>query len=366
MKHFISILLLVQTFACWSNMASPFIGGDRGIKEVTSKDADVTDEKIDIYIDSAFQEIKFKVSYNISLTKSGKSIPLLFIALGSTYPNKEDFIIHCDDKRVTTQDIPYDWVSESPHKYLSFEKLWLVEGKSLNENLIQEEDSSCQTINTYHLHDMYYFEVDLDSGIHNITIEYKGSPSIHRTSWINKYEIDYALSPIEYWKSHSAINVAIHSKINLTELTSNYPIQVSSSKEGSILIDSITKCNLSIKYSPRINERATQMIQFGQQNMTIVFGLIIFLFHIVLIWIYRRYVYTKYSLVLILGSLFFPFSILLFYMYTYDIIDDTIGIHASNYHGYTFFIMIFYPILCPIYWLIAWLIDKVIKMKTEK
>jgi hypothetical protein len=48
-------------------------------------------------------------------------------------------------------------------------------------------------------------------------------------------------------------------------------------------------------------------------------------------------------------------------MISYELIDYSIGEEAGNYHGYTFLVIILYPLLLPIYWVIMWLADKTIK-----
>lgn len=366
MKYFSVFLLLITFTKSFANMASPIIPGDRGIKEVSSKNIDVVDEHIEIFIDSTFQSIKFKANYSLHSSKSGNKIPLLFIALGGYYPDRVDFIIHCDGKRITSQNIPYNWLYDSPSKFSNFNELWLYDNKMPNEALIEETDSICNVIGSYHIHDMNYFEVDLDTGFHNVSIEYIGKPTIDRDNWLNKYEIDYALSPIKYWKSYGRIKISIHSIIPLDELKFNYPTLIHNSNKGTCVIDSISRCNFSIKYLPKMNSSVSILLEFGQNNMTIVFGLIAFIFHCILIWGYRKIFNHKYSIILILGSILIPFLILYFKMYTYDIIDNKIGIHAGRFHGYTFFVMILYPIFLPIYWLLLWQIDKKIKRSIKK
>jgi hypothetical protein len=62
--------------------------------------------------------------------------------------------------------------------------------------------------------------------------------------------------------------------------------------------------------------------------------------------------------VLITGSVIIPLIVLVFYIYSFDLIDDAIGTAASRYHGYTFLVMIFYPVLAPFYGLVMWLFSK--------
>lgn len=347
-------------------MASPIIRGTRGVKEITSKDVDVVDEHIEIFIDSTFQNIRYKVNYKLHSSQAGKSIPLLFIAFGAYDSNGKDFIVHCDGKHIPAQSIPYDWFSDTPDKFSNFNELWLYDNRTPNEALIKERDSTCKVIGTYHIHDMNYFEVDLDTGFHNVTIEYIGRPTIDRNEWINKYQIDYALSPIKYWKSHSNIKISVHSEVPLNHLNFNYPTQIQGSHEATCIIDSISNSNYSIKYAPKINSSALNLIQFGQDKMTLIFFVLASLIHCLLLWGYRKIFNHKYSIALIFGSILVPFFTLYFRMYTFDLIDNDIGMHAAKFHGYTFFIFILYPIILPVYWVILWQIDNLIKRSIKK
>jgi len=65
--------------------------------------------------------------------------------------------------------------------------------------------------------------------------------------------------------------------------------------------------------------------------------------------------------VVIVGCLIFPLLFLNFQMHTYDLINHTIGIHASRFHGYTFFVLLFYRVISPFYWVSMWLIDRRLK-----
>lgn len=53
-------------------------------------------------------------------------------------------------------------------------------------------------------------------------------------------------------------------------------------------------------------------------------------------------------------------------MFSYDLIDRAIGEEAGNYHGYTFLILLLYPLLLAIYGTIMWLADKSIKGRVNK
>jgi hypothetical protein len=77
-----------------------------------------------------------------------------------------------------------------------------------------------------------------------------------------------------------------------------------------------------------------------------------------LTWIYRKkHPAQKFSPLVIVGSLLVPILFLIFWIYSYYMIDNAIGIHAGGNHGYSFIVFFLYPVIFPVYWLIIWLID---------
>jgi hypothetical protein len=56
-----------------------------------------------------------------------------------------------------------------------------------------------------------------------------------------------------------------------------------------------------------------------------------------------------------------PFFTLAGYMLAFDLIDAAIGPAAGRTHGYTFLVLVVYPFLMPVYWLVMWLFDLRIK-----
>ena len=60
---------------------------------------------------------------------------------------------------------------------------------------------------------------------------------------------------------------------------------------------------------------------------------------------------------MIVGSIVIPFLTLLGYVYSFDLIEHSIGAEAGRHHGYALLMMMFYPILLPLYWLSMWFFD---------
>ncbi len=69
---------------------------------------------------------------------------------------------------------------------------------------------------------------------------------------------------------------------------------------------------------------------------------------------------------MIAGSLIIPAIILFYYVYSFEIIDNAIGVNASRYHGYNFLVVFIYPVLMPVYIIIMWLVDRTMKKRLGK
>jgi hypothetical protein len=210
-----------------------------------------------------------------------------------------------------------------------------------------------------------YFEADLTKGEHRIRIEYVANVWTDMSGWVKEYSFRYSLSPAKSWRSFGSLEITLDASDFNSALTSN----LGKPKNGQL--DSISVWNFSelpsdyfeIIYKPEISAFAKIMIAISPLRLTLIFSLLIALLHFISIKKYRKGEPTKkYSWVVIAGSIILPFFMLISYMVSFSIIKWFIGVHAGNYHDYTsFLVMILYPLLMPIYWVIMWLADKRIK-----
>lgn len=129
--------------------------------------------------------------------------------------------------------------------------------------------------------------------------------------------------------------------------------------------DKITLNLFNIDYVPIISKKANMLIQFGTTKMTICFAILVVILHITCIILFRkRKPLKKFSWVVIVGSIFLPFIVLLFNIYCYEIIFFAIGDQANHlYDFYSVLVILLYPFIMPVYWIIMWLFDKLYKRR---
>lgn len=360
MKQALTIIFFLIGRLCFANMASPIWEGTFSSSAFSSRDIDILKEKIYLKIDKDFRTAFYHIEYIIRTDTNGRQIPLLFHAKGY----KDDFKIWVDKKEVKCLDIPseYKTIVNSP-----FEKFSNSFGQPA-----QNGEGEAVTIYwqknagfVYDLSELKYFETDLTKGEHLITVEYTANVWTDNSDWVKEYSFRYSLSPAKNWKSFGTLEVTLDASDFKSGLTTSL-----GQHEGRL--DSISVWNFSklpadyfeIIYQPKISGFAKALIAINPFGLTLIFALLLSLLHFIGIKKFRINTPTKkYSWVVIAGSIIFPFMIFVSYIVSYSIIDKIIGDEAGNYHGYTFLVIIFYPLLLPVYWIIMWLADKGIKRR---
>jgi hypothetical protein len=214
------------------------------------------------------------------------------------------------------------------------------------------------------LDDLKYFETDVSEGQHTIRVEYIAENWLDRSGWINKYSFRYALSPAKYWRSFGTLEIeldgsklSIKPTVNLGEPTSV------SNGISTWKFTSMPKEVILVTLVPEMNSLARTLVRISPQGVMIILSLILAAIHLVAIYFYRQSHQARYSWVVISGSIVLPLLMLISYMYSFDLIDNTIGPEATRYHGYTFIILLLYPIVMPIYWIMMWLYDRWMKKR---
>ncbi len=336
-------------------MASPYREGTFSSSAFSSRNIDILHEKIYIKPDSSFNTALFKIEYAVKTDTEGRQIPLLFHAVDYN----GDFKVWVDNQLVTISSIPaaYEHISNSPFQHFSN----IFDGR--NEVTIYWEENSGFV---YQLNELKYFETSLTKGEHNIRVEYTATSWLDLRQWVKNYSFRYSLSPAEFWKSFGSLEITVDATQFKKTITTNFG-NPASGKLDSVSVWTFNELPgkyLQIYFVPELNSTAATLMSIGTNKLTLCFAIVIAILHLVLIRLFRkRNTQKKYSWVLIAGSILIPFVILCFNMYSYDLIDNAIGDEASHYHGYTFFVMVLYPVLMPLYWVGMWLVDKLYKKK---
>jgi hypothetical protein len=342
-------------------MASPIMEGTLSSSAFSSRDIDILKEKIYLKIDRDFSTAFYQIEYLIKTDTGGKQIPLLFHA--KDYMG--DFKIWVDNQEVKWFNIPSDYrsIANTPfEKFSNSFKEPYRDGEPETVDIFWQENLGT----VYEINDLKYFETDLSKGEHRIRVEYTGRAWFDRSDWVNKYSFRYSLSPAKYWKSFGSLEITIDASDFNSSLTTNLG-QPTNGRLDSVSVWNFSKLPddyFEIIHTPEISAFAKTLIAINPFGLTLIFALPIALLHLFLIKKYRKSHPTKkHSSVVTVGSLIIPFLILIGYIVSFYIIDLAIGPEAGKYHGYNFLVIIFYPLLLPIYWTIMWLADRKIKGK---
>lgn len=358
MKQFLFIVLFVTAQFCYGNMASPVRKGTSSSAAFSSNNIDILKEQLNISINPDFTTAFFDITYTIFNETDGKQVPLLFHAVNY----KEDFKVWVDDQEVSILQVPKDYRHSAGDAFEPFANSFSQSGDLTYVLIYWEEGVG----STYYLSDLKYFETNLSRGEHKIRVTYTASPWENRDYWVKEYSFRYSLSPAKHWKSFGTLEVNVNTAGFNRPVTTNLG-EPQKGTPGSVLswtFQKIPANYLQINYVPEVSNTAKSLIKIGPDGLTIIFGLLLAAIHLFLIAFHkRRYLKKKYSWVLIAGSIIIPFIILLFNISSYNIIDRAIGEHAGRYHGYTFLVLIFYPVFMPVYWLVMWLLSKLFPKK---
>jgi len=119
---------------------------------------------------------------------------------------------------------------------------------------------------------------------------------------------------------------------------------------------------MEFSYTPIINSTAIFLIGFSPVGMSLVIGILLIPLHYLLMLKYRKkHIDVQFSWAMLAGSLILPFLFLFLLVQFHYLIDLVIGPHGGRIHGDLFMVVIFYPVITPVYLLIMWLLDRKIK-----
>jgi hypothetical protein len=272
-----------------------------------------------------------------------------------------------DGKLIKIQDIPNFIIKPENNQFEGF-------SNSFNEKIDDNKYISIvwerNHTDLYNLDDLKYFETNLTKGEHKIKVEYTANVWIDKSNeWINEYSFRYSLAPAKYWKSFRSLDIKVFQDGNIKPLTTNLGSQI----EGKFDTISTWKFNkfpcenFNIIYNPEISPLAKKMIAIDPFGIAFLVGIVLMLLHIAIIfWFRKKNPIKKYTWIVILGSFIVPYLLFHIYFASYDIIDRLIGADASKRHGYYVLVLFWYPVLVPVYMVIVWIFDIIIRKKLAK
>ena len=351
-----AVLLFTLSSLSFANMASPYREGTKVASAFTSSDIDIMHEKINVFLKKESSTAGYIIEYKIRTDKDGNQIPLLFYA--ADY--KDEFKVWVDGREVTIQKIPDSYTTGT---FDGFSKSFYSNNYNNPEVAIRWQENSSVI---YKLNELKYFEVDLSAGEHIIRVEYTANIWENRSNWIKEYGYRYSLSPAKHWKSFGTLEISVNATGFGEDIKTNLG-QQSSGRLDSITVwkfDKLPADVFEITYTPKVSSFANFLLSLEPFGLSLIIGISLFIIHLFLMWRYRRSNPTKrFSWVMIVGSLIVPAIILFYYVYSFEIIDNAIGVHASRYHGYNFLVVLIYPVLMPVYLILSWILDFVFKKR---
>ncbi|CAN5535878.1 hypothetical protein BH10BAC4_BH10BAC4_16130 [soil metagenome] len=361
MKHSLIILFSLTATLGFANMASPIREGTYSSSAFSSRDIDILKEKIYLTIDKNFATASYIIEYFIKTDKDGKQIPLLFHA--KDY--RDDFKVWIDNHEVKLLTIPEGYKTTNNSFLRNFSNSVDTPSADVETVTIYWDKTSGYV---YNLLELKYFEADLTKGEHTVRVEYTADVWIDVSDWVTEYSFRYSLSPAKNWRSFGSLEIILNGNAFNGFPSTNIGKPTIAKPDSTVWnFSKLPADYLIITHTPPISKLATKMIALGPEGVTAILALLIALLHFFGIKKYRKQEPTKrYSWVVIAGSIIIPLLILVIYLYSYDLIDSIIGESASRYHGYTFLAIILYPILLPVYWVIMWLIDRIIRGRINK
>jgi hypothetical protein len=364
-----STLITTLILVCWkgflhANMASPIITGQYGTSAFISRNVEIVMEDINITVSDDLQNAFIKINYLIDCKKSGKQIPMLFLA----YNFRSNFTIKVDEKHIELLDVPQSFYIPDTSSWYGFYYLYKPEELTGEPKAIVKW-SDYEDYEIMNLHDMKYFELSLDSGMHKIEVTYWTSASIDRSDWVKEYIFKYSLSPARYWSKVGIISINLTVADDKAHVITNLgePAEGKVPYQAKWVFSGVPQDYINIQIKPKTSVWAKTLIKISPFYLAMILGIILSSVHFVAFIKYRKsFVNKKFNPVMIGGSFLIPFLTIIAYMAFFPLIDNAIGMHASRFHGYTFLSMFFYLIITPVYLLSAWITDRISKNKFLK
>jgi len=358
---FLVLGLVFSTLPGLANMASPIDDGTLGASPFISKHVDILRESIRIVPDARFETARFTIEYQLKAHQSGKQIPLLFYA--PEY--KDGFIVLLDGMPVKLQKVSEVYPNLANNQLSDFRSLF--EMPQGNDMLLLSDSPT--TGFSFELTELKFFEIDLSEGQHTVQIEYTANRWVDHSGWVKEFSFRYALSPAKLWKSFGTLEVTFENNRSEATPSTNLgnPTQGDLNATATWRFDSLPADVMIFGFKPGISFMAKALIAISPEYLGVALFLLLAALHAWFVYLFRKkHTDRRFSWVVLMGSFVVPFITLFVYMYFFDLIDAVIGPAAGSTHGYTFLVLGLYPFLMPVYWLVMWWYDRILKNRQQE
>jgi hypothetical protein len=204
MRNNLTLVLLLLSRLCFSNMASPFNWGTIGSNAFSSADLQILKEKIHVTIDKDFKTAYYEIDYIIKSDVHGVQIPLLFYAEGY----RDSFNVYVDNENVKLLPVPDNVRTSSNTPYNRFSKSFRspsIKGDPESVTIMWSEHGGF----SYPISDLKYFYANLLEGEHRIHVTYTANYTTTDLHNGAEYSFVYSLAPAEHWRSFGSLEITV-------------------------------------------------------------------------------------------------------------------------------------------------------------
>ncbi|MFT4602614.1 MAG: hypothetical protein ACI857_002801 [Arenicella sp.] len=347
MRSLLLIFMLLMSVFAKANMAEPMIYGSHNANGYTSEFVDVLHEDLKIKILKGFGKAEIYATYFISADKSGMQIPMVFFAdnyLGS-------FQIKVDGKIIKYLGEDYDSRLVGDVEGFNYFNLKSEDGR--HSNVLRWHDES--SFSDVDIEDMLYFEMDLDSGEHQIEVFYIAYSSTDKWEKINSYFFSYELSPITHWRSFGGLDFELDIEDldeSWDEIGVDFDNPTISESKGikKWHFEVIPADLIKITWMPTLSSWSSFFVDLGAFWFAIILMLpILIVQHIFSMKSWKGEKKRKYSNIITLPLLLIvPIIFIILLMYSYGWVDKLVGEHANRMYV-SIYTIIYIPLLYPFY-----------------
>lgn len=341
-KLCVSFLIYLFPLLVFGNMAKPWVDGSQHSVLFGSKSTMVRSEIINIKLVKEpvdkFYFAEYKIKYIIHSDEK-QTLPLLFLALNLN-----------DEKEIKVNGRP------ASIQKLDFEKnSYSFINKKNNGMFLRYSEDEELFVNQG---DLIYFSANLEKGYNVIEVNYDALLQYNTFGFIRNYELEYSLYPSKFWKFFGPIevNLIIDDDAEITKSNlGNFKLEKNVARWN---IKPGNHENIKIVISEKTSLFSKTLMFLDPMGIALIALIAMFFVHWKLL---KRNPKTS---ILVLGIILVPILFYVIYFLSYDLIDLSLGKEYTK-HGYVFFIVLTYPILLLIYWLIMWQIRKKIKLRNN-
>lgn len=351
------IFLLVLGCLALGNHAgaaiNPYLEGTLSGSIFPSPKVEVIEEHIRITLDSDFQTAEIVMEYLIR-SDEAVQIPLLYWA---DSPGSE-LVAFWDEVPIDVSEIPAAYPEPIGTPFEDFAGIY-DPPKDFEQADIYISTGGNRG---YYLdfNELYYFEVDSLTQDHKFTLSYTATCGISLESWIKEHDVRFSFSPREFWSTDAPLRVTLNAAQFSEPIVTNLgePTTGEVNELATWEFEHPPATMIEISAKAEVSKIASFFMTITPAGMTAVLALLVLLLHFYFIFRWRKKHPTKrFSWVAIVGSILLPIPVLSAWILFFAFIDVLIGAEATGNHGFTLVIFILYPILTPLYLIIAWLTD---------